>query len=142
MTYNQIVQKITDLLESNPIIKTTRFASPTEWLGWVEMPVMPVASFVVNNGQLNAGREIVYSITFWFLDKSGVEGEFEQQVINDQLMIANDIISALRNDQTISLDASVSWEGISEKFEDYLSGVSMTLNIYLTGKFGKCDFPT
>ena len=141
MTYNQIVKKITDLLESNKMISTVRFSSPNEWLGWTEMPVMPVANFVLNNGQLNAGREIVYSVTFWFLDKSGIEGEFEQQVINDQLLIANDIISALRNDQTISTDINISWTAISEKFEDYLSGVTTTFNISLTGKFGKCDFP-
>jgi hypothetical protein len=142
MTYNQIVLKITDLLESNKFIKTVRFSSPNEWIGWTEMPVMPVASFVINNGQLNAGREIVYSVTFWFLDKSGIEGQHETQVVNDQLMIANDIISSLRNDQTISLDPSISWEAISEKFEDYLSGVTTTFNISLTGKFGLCDFPT
>jgi len=142
MTYNQIVLKITDLLESNKFIKTVRFSSPNEWIGWTEMPVMPVASFVINNGQLNAGREIVYSVTFWFLDKSGIEGQHETQVVNDQLMIANDIISSLRNDQTISLDPSISWDAISEKFEDYLSGVTTTFNISLTGKFGQCDFPS
>lgn len=141
MTYNQIITKITDLLTSNPIIKSVRFATPTEWIGYVSMPQFPVALFFINNGQLNAGRDLVYTIQFWYLDKSGVEGEFEQEVISDQHQIANDIVMALRQDRTISVDTNIRWDAISEKFEDYLSGVTLTFNISATGQFNNCDFP-
>lgn len=142
MTYNQLIKKITTLLQSNAIIKTARNATPQEWLAYDEMPTMPVALFNVNNGQINAGRDLVYSIQFWFLDKSGREAEFEQQVISDQHQIANDIVMALRQDRTITIDSNVRWDAISEKFEDYLSGVTITFNIYTTGQFNNCDFPT
>lgn len=141
MTYNQIITKITDLLTSNPIIKSVRFSTPTEWIGYVSMPTFPVALFNINNGQINAGRDLVYTIQFWFLDKSGVEGEFEQEVISDQHQIANDIIMALRQDRTLSIDTNIRWDAISEKFEDYLSGVTLTFNISVTGQFNNCDFP-
>jgi hypothetical protein len=141
MTYNQIITKITDLLTSNVIIKTTRFATPTEWIGYANMPQFPVALFNINNGQINAGRDLVYSIQFWFLDKSGVEGEFEQEVISDQHQLANDIVMALRQDRTITIDSNIRWDAISEKFEDYLSGVTLTFNIFTTGQFNNCDFP-
>ena len=142
MTYNQIIKKITTLLQSNPIIKTVKFATPTEWLGYVSMPVYPAALFFINNGQINTGRELSYSFQFWFLDKSGVEGEFEQEVISDQHQLANDIILALRQDQTISVDTNIRWDAISEKYEDYLSGVTLTFNISTTGQFNNCDFPS
>lgn len=142
MTYNQLIKKITTLLQSNVIIKTARNATPQEWLGFEEMPVMPVALFNVNNGQLNAGRDLVYTIQFWFLDKSGKDGENEQQVISDQHQIANDIVMALRQDRTITIDANVRWDAISEKFEDYLTGVTINFSIFTTGQFNNCDYPT
>jgi len=141
MTYNQLIKKITTLLQSNVIIKSVRNATPQEWLGFEEMPVMPVALFNINNGQLNAGRDLVYSIQFWFLDKSGKDGENEQQVISDQHQLANDLVMALRQDRTLTIDANVRWDAISEKFEDYLTGVTITFNIFTTGQFNNCDFP-
>lgn len=141
MTYNQLIKKITTLLQSNVIIKSVRNATPQEWLGFEEMPVMPVALFNINNGQLNAGRDLVYSIQFWFLDKSGKDGENEQQVISDQHQLANDLVMALRQDRTLTIDANVRWDAISEKFEDYLTGVTINFNIFTTGQFNNCDFP-
>jgi hypothetical protein len=105
------------------------------------MPVMPIALFNINNGQLNAGRDLVYSIQFWFLDKSGKDGENEQQVISDQHQLANDLVMALRQDRTLTIDANVRWDAISEKFEDYLTGVTINFNIFTTGQFNNCDFP-
>jgi hypothetical protein len=48
---------------------------------------------------------------------------------------------ALRQDRTISVDTNIRWDAISEKFEDYLSGVTLTFNISATGQFNNCDFP-
>lgn len=141
MTYNQIVEIIKSLLQSHAMINTTRFATPTEWLMWDSQPVYPCASFSINSGGLNAGRELTYSCQFWFLDKSGVEGEFETEVISDQHQIANDIISNLRKNNLLIVDTNVNWNAISEKFEDYLSGVELTINISTIGKYDSCDFP-
>jgi hypothetical protein len=70
-----------------------------------------------------------------------VEGEFEQEVISDQHSIANDIILALRRDMTISIDDNITWTALSEKFEDYLSGVTLSFNLQTNGEFSNCDFP-
>jgi len=55
--------------------------------------------------------------------------------------VANDIVMALRQDQKISIDTSISWTAISEKFEDYLSGVTVTFNLTTVSEFNNCDFP-
>jgi hypothetical protein len=141
MTYNQVINKIQTLLESHPMINTARFDTPAEWLAYNEQPVYPAALFNINTGQLNAGRDMFFNIEFWFIDKSGVEGEFMQEVISDQHQIANDIVMSLRQDKDISVDTSITWTAISEKFEDYLSGVTLAFNISATGKFSNCDFP-
>lgn len=142
MTYNQIVTEIKTLLESHAMIHSVRFATPIEWLAWEGEPVLPVALFACNNGAMNVGRELTYSIQFWFLDKSGVEGEFETEVISDQHQIANDIVNSLRQNKDLSIDTQITWDAISEKFEDYLTGVNFTLNISTIGQFNACDFPT
>jgi hypothetical protein len=142
MTYNQIVDKIQTLLESHPMIKEVRFSSPAEWLFRDNQPVFPSANFVINSGGLNVGREMTFSTRFWFLDKSGVEGEFETDVISDQHQIANDIIAQLRKDFTISIDTNITWNAISEKFEDYLSGVEFTITISTTDQYQLCSLPS
>ena len=107
------------------MIKTVRFASPVEWLNWDDQPTFPLACYTINSGGLNAGREQVYSINFWFLDKSGKEGEFETDVTSDQHSICADIISKMRsNSQEYLIDTNINWTAISEKFEDFLSGVT------------------
>ena len=56
--------------------------------------------------------------------------------------IANDLISVLRKDLQITIDTSITWNAISEKFEDYLSGVTLTLNINITDSNPNCSFPS
>lgn len=143
MTYKQLTTRITNLLESHAMINTVKFASPIEWINWDNQPVFPAALFSINNGAFNTGREQVYTITFWFLDKSGVEGEFETEVTSDQHSIAADIVSSLRmklNPWTVS--DSIGWDAVSEQFEEYLSGVTLTLNINIVSNYDACSFPS
>ena len=124
------------------MINTVRFATPVEWLNWDDQPVYPLASFAINSGGYNIGREQLFNIQMWFLDKSGVEGEFETEVTSDQHSIAADIVSSLRklsNKWTIA--DSVSWDAVSEKFEEYLSGVTLTLNINIVSDYDACNMP-
>lgn len=141
MTYNQIVKKIQNLLESHPMLKEARFASPTEWIGYNSQPLFPVACYVMDVGNFNVGRELIYSIQFWFIDKSGVEGEFETEIVGNMHGVANDIVMSLRQDRFISIDTTINWTAVSEKFEDYLSGVTLTFNLTTVSDFNNCDFP-
>ncbi len=143
MTYKQLVTEITSLLESHAMIHTTKFATPIEWLNWDDQPVFPLASFSINSGSFNLGKQRQYDIQFWFIDKSGVEGEFETEVVNDMHQIAGDIISKLRNGANdFVIDDNIRFDVISEKFEDYLSGVQLTLSLTSTSAFDGCDMPT
>ena len=116
--------------------------TPKEWLGYNQQPTLPVACFYCNQGEINYPRELVYQFDLWLLDKSGVEGEYELDVISDMHSIANDIINTLRMDSMMSIDTKVIFNAISEKYEDYLSGVFVQFNISVTGQFSMCDFPT
>jgi len=143
MTYKQLATEITSLLESHAMIHTTKFATPIEWLNWDDQPVFPLASFSINSGSFNLGKQRQYDIQFWFIDKSGVEGEFETEVVNDMHQVAGDIISKLRNGANdFVIDDNIRFDVISEKFEDYLSGVQLTVSLTSTSAFDGCDMPT
>lgn len=142
MTYNQLITTITDLLESHAMIKTVKNATPKEWLMREDQPLYPVAFFNVNNGSLNKGREQVYNVQFFYLDKSGLEAEFETEVISDQIGIGSDIINLIRTDRNdYYVQDNITFNAISDKYEDYLAGIEYTLNITTQSDFTGCDVP-
>ena len=142
MTYNQLITTITSLLQSHAMIKTAKFATPREWLLRDEQPVYPIACFSVNSGSMNLGREQIFSVQFFFLDKSGKEAEFENDVISDQIQTASDILSLMRTGRKdYSIDDNVSFNAISDKYEDYLAGVELTINISTQNEFTGCNVP-
>lgn len=142
MTYNELITTLTRLLQSHAMIKTVKNATPKEWLLRDEQPLYPVAFFSVNNGSLNKGREQVYNIQFFFLDKSGLEAEFETEVISDQIGIGSDIINLIRTGRkNYYVQDEVTFNAISDKYEDYLAGIEYTLNITTQSDFSGCDVP-
>jgi len=143
MTYNQLVKTIRTLLESQAQLKSVKNATPREWLFVETQPIFPIACFSINSGSLNVGREQVYNISLWFLDKAGMEAEFEPDVASDQLQIAADIISTMRKgSNNYTIDTNINYNFVLDKFEDYLSGVELTFNINTISDFDACDMPT
>lgn len=143
MTYNQITSTVQNLLQSHAMIKTVLNTPPKEWLNRSEQPVFPVACFTILTGTANKGREQEYNIQFFFLDKSGAENEFEDDVISDQMQIATDIIELIRGTKrTYTIEDDVTINTISDKYEDYLAGVEFTTLITTQGSFDGCDVPT
>ena len=143
MTYNQLVKTIRTLLESQAQLKSVKNATPREWLFVETQPIFPIACFAINSGSLNVGREQVYNISLWFLDKAGMEAEFEPDVASDQLQIAADIISTMRKgSNSYTIDTNINYNFVLDKFEDYLSGVELTFNINTISDFDACDMPT
>lgn len=142
MTYNQVSKTLRDLLESHAMIKTVKSDTPQEWIKSDEY-VFPMALYSIGNGSLNLGREQVYTIDLWFLDKSGQESEFEEEVISDQLSICADIVSKLRlGSNPYTIDTDVTWQSVRDKFEDYMAGVQIQINLSTKSDFDACDFPT
>ena len=142
MTYNQLITTIQSLLESHKMIETAKNVTPREWLLRDEPVVYPIACFSVNSGSMNIGREQVFNVQFFFLDKSGKEAEFETDVISDQMQTASDILSLMRTGRKdYSIDDNVSFNAISDKYEDYLAGVEYTINISTQNEFTGCNVP-
>lgn len=142
MTYKEIVQDITAKLEAHPMIKTVMFSSPLSWLNRDQQPEYPVACFEINTGNFGSNRSLTYTINFWFLDKSGQEAEFETDVVSDMHQISNDVVSWLkRGDSEYIVDSQINYTVLSEKFEDYISGITFTVNANVISNYGACDYP-
>ena len=143
MTYNQVLKTIQTLLQSHAQIKSVKVATPKEWLFVSDQPIYPISCIAINSGSLNKGREQVFNISLWFLDKAGMEAEFEADVASDQLQIASDIISKLRNEANgWTIDDNINYTFILDKFEDYLSGLEISFNMTTYSSFDACDMPT
>lgn len=141
MTYNQVVKEIQEKLQSHPMLHEVMFGSPAIWLYNNQPPSFPSANFEINTGSLNIGREQIFTVNVWLLDKSGVDSEFEQEVTSDMHGIAYDFLQKLRNSLDYSISNTVTWNAISEKFEDYLSGVNFSFDFTVTRSYGNCDSP-
>jgi hypothetical protein len=142
MTYNQLITTLTNLLSSHAMIKEVKNATPREWLFRDNNPEFPVCCFSINSGSMNVGKEQIYNVQFFFLDKSGAEMEFEQDVISDQWQISEDIIQMIRSTKRdYYIDDNITINAISDKYEDYLAGVEFTANIYNQRDFDACDAP-
>lgn len=142
MTRNEVITEITTILQANKMIKSVIASPPVNWLYWNEQPEFPCASFDIANGQYNAGRELVYTIEMWLLDKSGVDNEFEYDVSNAMHLVGADVVNVLRQQfKQYSISTLVSWSKVEEKFEDYLTGVTFTFDLSVVNDFTACDVP-
>lgn len=142
MTYNQVITEIKEVLTNHAMIHEVQQTNPVEWINLNYVPTFPVANFTIDSGFLNAGREQIFRIDIWLLDKSGIDGEFETEVISDMHGIAYDVLSILRiASKPYQISAQVQWNAVSEKFEDYLSGVKITFDLFVVRNYGACDVP-
>lgn len=143
MTLNQISSEIRQVLQNHALLNTVIKGTPVEWINRQEVPTYPVGSFDISSGLLNTGREQIYRIDIWMLDQSGKDGEFEDEVISDMHGVAYDVLAILRKaTYPWQVSNQAQWQAISEKFEDYLSGVRISFDISVVRDYGACDTPT
>ena len=143
MTYNQLKKTLSDLLESHAMIRMVKDSPPAEWLFKDNQPGFPVCCFTINTGSFNKGRTQVYNAQFFFLDKAGAEAEFENEIISDQIGIAYDIVELMRNEKNpYSIPDSINFNTIKDKYEEYLAGVEITIEIETQSDYDGCDAPT
>jgi len=115
--------------------------TPKEWLNKDEKPVYPICCFAISSGSLNKGKEQVYNAQFFFLDKSDVENRIADDVISDMVSVAYDIVEKMRlGSNGYFIDDAINFNTISDKYEDYLGGCSMVINLTAQSEFNACNF--
>ena len=142
MTYKQVKLAVQALLENHAMIKKVMFNTPQEWMYRGENPEFPLCCFAMNGGALEPGYKVM-NLQIWFLDRAGVDGEFEVDVVSDQVEIANDIVALLKqswvNDWLI--DENVIFEVLLEKFDDFISGCRIDVILKTQNDYDTCAIP-
>lgn len=143
MTYQNVTERIREILTSHAMLRMVLFNSPQEWLKSRGEYDLPICCFTVNTGSFEPGLK-TFNVDFWFLDKSGAEAEFETYVASDMLEVANDILSKLSQSHIYPWTTELvsNFEIISDRFEDYLAGVKMSVTIKTVNKYDACSFPS
>ena len=143
MTVNQIITEIESILQLNAMIRTVKNVDIKDWLKKESNPELGACIFNFLSGSINPGRQQVFLFQFFFIDKSGQEHEFENDVISDQFQICADFIEKIRGlKREYYIDDNISVNIIKDQYEDYLAGVTVTFNFYTTSDFDGCNYPT
>lgn len=143
MTYNQLITELASIAGSHAMIKSYRNARPQEWLLNNTAATFPCMLYWVTQGSFDKGNMTDYSVSIWLLDKSGQEYLYEAEVVSDMVGIGADVIGSMRDERKgYIIDDSVPYDIVSDKFEDYLSGIQMTFNVETYTGFTNCDIPT
>lgn len=123
------------------MIKEVNFFTAKEWIKRNGDNTYPVCCYSILSGTFEPGYKN-FSVQFLFLDQTGVDGEFETDVVSDQTEIANDIVALLKqHTRSWVIDEEIGFEVLLGEFEDNLSGVQLTINIKTRNNYDTCAIP-
>jgi len=142
MTLNQLIKKIEDIGNAHQQIKTTFYGSAFDFLSKGSDALYPAFLFDINNASIN-GKTLTVSFSFFFMDRMLPEETDYQDVVSDQLQIAQDIIAQLSyNDFDFDLQESVTLNTFIENTPDLLAGWQTDVSLDLPYIYNRCEVPT
>ena len=141
LTLNQTVKLIRDLLTSHEQINTVYFGDVWEFLAQTDN-VYPAAFYSLTGSSIS-GKELTLNFSIFHLDRMLQDETDETEVLSDQLLIAQDIISMMRYPKfDWEIGDSVTIEFYTENQEDYLAGVKADVTITFPMLSDRCQVPT
>ena len=141
LTLNQTVKLIKDIALSHDQINTVYFGDVWEFLAQTDN-VYPAMFYSLTGSQIN-GKSLDMSFSLFFLDRQLQDETNETEVLSDQLLIAQDIISILRFPKfDWEIGDNVILEFFTENEKDYLAGVKADVTISFPMLSNRCQIPT
>ena len=141
LTLNQTVKLIRDITQSHDQINTVYFGDVWEFLAQTDN-IYPAMFYSLTGSQISA-KNISLNFSLFFLDRQLQDESNETEVISDQLLIAQDIISMMRSPKfDWELNDDISLEFYTEKEEDYLAGVKADIVVNFPMLNDRCQIPT
>lgn len=141
LTLNQTIKLINDLASSHEQINTVYFGDVWEFLAQADN-VYP-AMFYSLTGSSISGKQLDLNFSLYFLDRQLQGEENETEVLSDQLLIAQDIVSMMRFPKfDWEIGDNVTLEFFTEKEEDYLAGVKADVTVSFPMLSDRCQVPT
>lgn len=141
LTLNQTIKLISDLASAHDQINTVYFGDVWEFLSQTDN-VYP-AMFYSLTGSSIAGKELSLNFSLYFLDRQLQDESNENDVLSDQLLIAQDIVSMMRYPKfDWDIADNVNLEFFTEKEEDYLAGVKADVTVSFPMLSDRCQVPS
>lgn len=141
LTLNQTVKLVKDIAQSHDQIKTVYFGDVWEFLAQADN-VYPAMFYSLTGSQIN-GKSLDMTFSLFFLDRQLQDETNETEVLSDQLLIAQDIISMLRFPKfDWEIANNVVLEFFTENEKDYLAGVRADITISFPMLSNRCQIPS
>jgi hypothetical protein len=141
LTLNQTVKLIKDIALSHDQINTVYFGDVWEFLAQADN-VYPAMFYSLTGSQIN-GKSLDLNFSLFFLDRQLQDESNETEVLSDQLLIAQDIVSMLRFPKfDWEIGDSVSLEFFTENEKDYLAGVKADIVVSFPMLSNRCQVPS
>jgi hypothetical protein len=141
LTLNQTVKQIRDIAQSHFQINTVYFGDVWEFLSQPDN-VYPSMFYSLTGSQIN-GKELSMSFSLFFLDRQLQDETNETEVLSDQLLICQDVISMCQHPFfNWNVGDAVTLEFFTENEKDYLAGVKADITILYPMLSNRCQIPT
>lgn len=141
LTLNQTVKLIKDIAQSHDQINTVYFGDVWEFLAQTDN-TYPAMFYSLTGSQIN-GKSLDMSFSLFFLDRQLQDETNETEVLSDQLLIAQDIVSMLRFPKfDWEIGDNVVLDFFTENEKDYLAGVKADITISFPMLSNRCQIPT
>jgi hypothetical protein len=143
MTLSNLISKLRAIQVSHPMIRTFGEGDIYDYVdngGEIEYPVMWV---VVKPSTYNA-MTMRYRLAIVFADLLAEDKSNRLQVQSDQLLVALDVVSKLKLDETynFNVNTNVAVEFFQERFDDFTAGVTIDFEIIDPQPLDLCQFPS
>jgi hypothetical protein len=140
LTLNQTIKLISDLGSAHEQINTVYFGDIWEFL---KTDNIYPAMFFSLTGSSISGKQLNLDFSLFFLDRQLQDESNENEVLSDQLLIAQDIISMMRYPKfDWEIGDQVSLEFFTEEKEDFLAGVKADVTVSFPMLSDRCQVPT
>lgn len=140
LTLNQTIKLISDLGLAHEQINTVYFGDVWEFL---KTDNIYPAMFFSLTGSSISGKQLNLDFSLFFLDRQLQDESNENEVLSDQLLIAQDIISMMRYPKfDWEIGDQVSIEFFTEEKEDFLAGVKADVSVSFPMLSDRCQVPT
>lgn len=141
LTLNQTVKLIRDIAQSHDQINTVYFGDVWEFLAQADN-VYPAMFYSLTGSQIN-GKSLDMNFSLFFLDRQLQDESNETEVLSDQLLIAQDIVSMFKHPKfDWEIGESINLEYFTENEKDYLAGVKADVTVSFPMLSNRCQIPT
>jgi len=144
MTLNQVIHELTQIANAHGQIRTIFFGDSWDFLDQGDNEYTAFF-FNIESGNILGGT-LQYALEIFILDKTLQDQSNVEDVKDDCLQIACDILGTIRMQTGQWLQnctiGDVSFEFVEEDTPDYLAGVKVTFNLDTTFTYQTCFQPT